>query len=123
MAMLLFAAGVVVGSVTTDSDGTNLVKDAITTPFGSENNTTGSDTSSTAAADNGSAVAFTISIADLPETQKAFLRTMGVTGDTIPVTNEMLACAEASVSAERINEIKNGAVPTVTEGVKLAGCY
>ncbi len=117
LALIIFALGVVVGNVTAGTSGS--VAKNVQTAINKE---TTADSSGSATA-NGSAVAFTISIANLPDTQKAFLRTMGITGDTIPVTNSMLACAEASVGSERMTAIKNGETPSAGEGVKLAGCY
>ena len=120
LTLLVFTSGIIVGNLTAGRDGLDLR--AITTQTeNKDNGTLGATPGATTQA--GAAVAFTISIANLPDAQKALLRTMGITGDTIPITNDMLVCAEAAVGNERITEIKNGVVPSMSEGLKLAGCY
>lgn len=118
MALIIFALGVVVGNIMAGRSGT--VTANMQSAVGQEKTTKNTDNSPT---ENGSAVAFTISIANLPDSQKAFLRTMGITGDSIPVTNTMFACAQANVGSDRMTAIKNGETPSVGEGVKLAACY
>lgn len=73
--------------------------------------------------ENGDAVAFSINVESIPDSQRAFLQTMGITGNEIVVTNTMLACAEAEIGVERMIEIRDGATPSMSEGFKLAGCY
>jgi hypothetical protein len=73
--------------------------------------------------ENGDDVAFVIDVSSIPETQRAFLTTMGIEGNEIVVTKTMLACAEASIGVERMAEIQYGATPSMSEGLKLAGCY
>lgn len=68
-------------------------------------------------------VAFTINLENVPEAQRAFLRTFGINGNTLTVSNAMFACAEASLGAARIAEIRNGAVPSAVEGAQLMACY
>ncbi len=68
-------------------------------------------------------VAFTINIENIPEAQRTFLRTMGIDGNEIVVTNQMLACAEAKLGSARMTEIQNGATPSMSEGVSLMACY
>jgi uncharacterized protein YaaQ len=84
---------------------------------------TESDTVSVPAVNNGDAVAFTLDVSKIPESQRAFLRTMGIEGNQITVTNTMLACAEAEIGVARMSEIQYGATPSLSEGLKLAGCY
>ena len=128
VALLIFAGGVVVGAMNAGSANsliTNVMR--ATKPVVKENidtdNPVQTKAAQAAASGNGSAVAFTLNLANLPDTQKAFLRTMGIAGDALPVTNNMLVCAEAAVGSDRMLAIKNGATPTMGEGLKLAGCY
>jgi hypothetical protein len=64
-----------------------------------------------------------VETADLSEGQRRLLAAFGVDADTVTITPAMIACAEAKLGAPRIEEIKNGATPTVTEGASLVACY
>jgi len=68
-------------------------------------------------------VAFTIDVAKLLEAQQVTLKTMGMNDTKIEVTNAMVTCAEADMSASRVAEIKGGASVTASEGIKLVSCY
>jgi len=60
---------------------------------------------------------------NLTEGQIKLMHSMGIDPNEITVTAEMVACAEAKLGASRIEEIKNGATPSFTEGVSLVACY
>lgn len=64
-----------------------------------------------------------IQAASLSEGQKKLLNALGIDADSVTVTPEMVACAEASLGSARIDEIINGATPSFAEGLKLAACY
>lgn len=64
-----------------------------------------------------------IDASQLTDGQKKMLAAMGIDPNTIVITQEMIACAEASLGPARVEEIKNGASPSFSEGVKLAACY
>jgi hypothetical protein len=51
------------------------------------------------------------------------LEAMGIDADSVNITPEMVACAEAKLGAARIEEIKNGATPSFSEGASLVACY
>ncbi len=80
------------------------------------------DTSEMAGGNSGE-VAFTIRLDSLSEAQQAMVRGMGIDSNEIQVTYGMVACAEAEIGAARVEEIRNGAAPSMTEGMKLMGCY
>lgn len=65
----------------------------------------------------------TISANNLTDGQRKMLTAMGIDADKITITAEMIACAEAKVGATRVEEIKNGATPSFSEGVSLMACY
>lgn len=65
----------------------------------------------------------TIQASSLSDGQKKLLSALGIDADSITVTQEMVACAEASLGPARIAEITDGATPSFTEGLKLASCY
>lgn len=67
--------------------------------------------------------AATVDTANLTEGQRSMLGALGIDADTVTITPEMVACAEASLGTARIEEIKNGATPNVIEGGKLMACY
>jgi hypothetical protein len=65
----------------------------------------------------------TVNTSSLTESQKGMLKALGIDADSITITPEMVTCAEAKLGAARIEEIKNGATPSFSEGAALIGCY
>lgn len=65
----------------------------------------------------------TIDTSSLSDSQRQMLATMGVNSETITLTPAMVACAEAEVGVGRLEEIKDGATPSFSEGFKLFSCY
>ena len=127
-ALVIFVCGYSLGYLSHDRAGT-ILKSAGTEMSDTANSVgdtiMGSNQSNTPATEveNGEAVAFVIDVSSIPDSQRAFLATMGIEGNEIAVTNTMLACAEASIGKERMGEIQYGATPSMSEGLKLAGCY
>lgn len=64
----------------------------------------------------------TISTAALSDTQRALLSKLGISGETIVITPQMIACAEGKLGEQRIDEIVAGAEPTPIELVQVAPC-
>jgi hypothetical protein len=65
----------------------------------------------------------TVSTTNLSDGQRQLIETLGIDANSISITPEMIACAEAKLGAARVEEIKNGATPSFSEGVSLAACY
>lgn len=65
----------------------------------------------------------TVNAANLTDGQRKMLQALGVDTNNITITAEMVACAEAKLGAARIEEIKNGATPSFSEGASLVACY
>ncbi len=65
----------------------------------------------------------TIQTSELPPTQQKILEGFGYEGDTVTITPVMYACAEKSLTKERINEILEGSAPTPFESVSLLPCF
>jgi len=65
----------------------------------------------------------TINTNNLTDGQTKMLESMGIDADNITITAEMVACAEAKLGSARVEEIKNGATPSFTEGASLMACY
>ena len=61
--------------------------------------------------------------AEMTDAQRNMLKSFGLDPDTITITPSMVACAEAKVGAARVEEIRNGATPSIMEGASLLGCY
>lgn len=123
--IVAFTAGVLVGNLTAGEDTVaTRVADSVENGLdtASQAMNSGGEANSYNVPD-GDAVAFTLSIDSLSESQKSMLRTMGVDANEIQVTNNMMACAEAEIGGARINEIRNGATPSMGEGIALMGCY
>ena len=55
--------------------------------------------------------------------QRQLIEALGIDANSITITAEMVACAEAKLGSARVEEIKNGATPSFGEGVTLAACY
>ncbi len=89
-------------------------------------NTTITNTTSTTTVNsttNADDVAFTVPVGSLSSEQQAMLKTAGVTGTEIEITNGMKTCAEQSIGAGRTAEIAGGAKPSLVESGKLIVCY
>lgn len=118
LAVLIFVCGLIAGylfapvsdSVRSDTINTSDVLGSMTDDEANDNG-------------DGSGVAFTINIEELSESQQVLVRSMGVDGNEIVVTNVMYSCAVAKVGENRLIEIKNGATPAFSEGASLMACY
>jgi len=55
--------------------------------------------------------------------QRQLMERLGIDADSVNITPEMVACAEAKLGTTRVEEIKNGDTPSFTEGLSLASCY
>lgn len=60
---------------------------------------------------------------DLSDDQRRLMTALGIDVDEVTITPEMIVCAEAKLGAQRIEAIKEGATPTVAEGLDLVACY
>lgn len=112
--VVVFGAGFLVGRMTAPQ-GTVL---------------TGSNSDSTNVADQSAATAeavaegdTTIDSSNMTEGQRKLMSALGLDPNNITITPEMIACAEAKLGASRVEEIKNGATPSFTEGASLVACY
>ncbi len=110
----VFAVGFLVGrmtanngAVTPSNKSTTMNSTSTQTNINSNTTTTPSNTSSF--------------ITNMSADQKKMLGALGI--DVNKVTPSMIACAETSLGASRTEEIKNGATPSFSEGVKLIACY
>jgi hypothetical protein len=65
----------------------------------------------------------TVTPSNLTEGQIKLMKALGIDPTKVTITPTMVLCAETSLGAARVEEIKNGATPSMTEGVKLVACY
>jgi len=79
------------------------------------------DSNTTATQANGTGT--TINTSNLTDGQRKMLEALGIDANSVTITPEMVACAEAKLGAARIEEIKNGATPSFSEGASLMACY
>ncbi len=119
--LLVFVAGFILGRIT-EGDGVGSlnrleIEGNTTTDQNGQGAAQNADTSTET---NG---ATTVNTSSLTEGQRKMIQAMGIDPDTITITPEMIACAEAKLGAARIEEIKNGATPSFTEGATLMVCY
>lgn len=65
-----------------------------------------------------------IPLRDLPmsDSQKSIIETMGVDVDTYVITPEAIDCVREKLGADRVDEIVNGAAPSVWESAKIVPC-
>lgn len=88
-------------------------------PFSGGNSSTTGANDASGSSENGTKV----NASRLTAGQIKLLAAFGIDPNSVTITPTMIACAEASLGSARVEEIKNGATPSVTEGVKLAACY
>jgi hypothetical protein len=116
--VLLFVAfliGFGLGRMTADVSVNEVRSGAVMDEFSTQNNTDqATQTSGTGTQVNANS---------LSDSQKQMLQSFGIDPNTITITAEMVACAEAKLGAARIEEIKNGATPSFSEGASLVACY
>lgn len=65
----------------------------------------------------------TIDSSSMTDDQRILISALGLDPNNVTVTAEMITCAEAELGAARVEEIKNGATPSFTEGASLVACY
>ena len=125
LAIATFALGYVLGSFNGEPSDLAEVRDSIQSGAQEAADAIGGNDTNTSemAGGNSGEVAFTIRLDSLSEAQQAMVRTMGIDSNEIQVTYGMVACAEAEIGAARVEEIRNGASPSMAEGMKLMGCY
>ena len=110
----VFAVGFLIGRITANSP-TDTPNNQTSTMNGT--NTQAKSTSTTTTTPT---TASSIS-ANMSADQIKMLQALGI--DVNKVTPAMIACAETSLGSSRTEEIKNGATPSFSEGVKLVACY
>jgi hypothetical protein len=110
-------SGEVIKSLSSDGSIDLTTPNNIRTEQSADDNT--NSPASTASENKG----FVIKIDNLPEAQKVALRGLGVSGPELVVTEEIIVCAETEIGAPRLYEIRNGATPSISEGLKLISCY
>ena len=71
----------------------------------------------------GGEIVLEVDLTTLTETQRSGLRAIGITEDTFVITSETLACAEQKLGQDRLDEIKEGDMPTFGETLLLIKCY
>lgn len=81
------------------------------------------DKNGDSAYESGNEQAATVSTSQLSAGQRQLLESLGIDADEVTVTPEMVTCAEAKLGVSRVEEIKNGATPSFTEGAQLLACY
>lgn len=121
--LLTFIVGFYFGRVTDTNVNpfTSSVEEKTAEQKGDMNEQTGAQTNEQSTEQQESATP--ISPNALTDGQRKMLEAMGIDPNTVTVTPQMVACAEAKLGPARIEEIKNGATPSFTEGVSLVACY
>jgi hypothetical protein len=127
LSILTLIIGFLAGMLATNPDDPSAVLSQMTEPVEengeSSDESSGSSSSEESVDTSGSRVAFTIQVDKLGESQRNMLKTMGIEGEEIEITYDMLACAEAGIGSDRVEAIKNGGTPSVMEGAQLLACY
>lgn len=114
--VIVFALGFVLGKMNVATPADSMIESAKETYI---------DTTTKSPEANGStqAAPTPVSTDSLTDAQKKMLESFGVDTNAITVTATMVACAEAKLGKERIEQIKNGATPSMLEGASLMACY
>jgi len=112
---VVFGIGLMVGKFSASSD-INIVNDVPKTSTTNTSNPPEPTATATSAAT-------TIDSSSLTEGQIKLMKALGIDPATVTITPTMVACAETSLGTARVEEIKNGATPSLIEGGKLVACY
>jgi hypothetical protein len=59
----------------------------------------------------------------LPPAQQSALKTLGLEGDTVTLTAEMITCAKEALGEKRSADVLAGSAPTPLEALKLLPCF
>lgn len=120
LVVLVFATGFIIGRFS--SFGSSVVSQI---PQASETKTTSGTKAEDVNEETKDTGSENVSIqaSNLTEGQKKLLSALGIDPSSITVTPAMIACAETSLGATRVEEITGGATPSFSEGLKLAACY
>lgn len=113
-------------NMTTDSEGASTPVDEETTapvPSAAASTVTNESTPATQPAASPGDTAFTIDTSSLSSAQRSVLSTLGIDESVITVTNEMFTCAAGKLGSARLEEIKNGSLPSLGESFSLFSCY
>lgn len=115
--ILVFVAGFGLGRM---SDGipADIIRDSQV-----DANVTPNESDSQASENTNTEGGATVDTNNLTDGQRNMIEAMGIDADSVTITPEMIACAEAKLGAARLEEIKNGATPSFTEGASLVACY
>lgn len=119
LVVVSLGVGFMIGYYTAENG--EVVKEVVTENGGQENNTSNTTAESQDVNQNNEGT--TISASALTPEQQQLLASLGIDANEINVTPEMIACAEAKLGVARIEEIKNGATPSFSEGFSLVACY
>jgi hypothetical protein len=93
-------------------------------PESPRSQTTTGTTSSTNPQDTvGTTTQRTTSTPGITDGQRRLLEAFGVDPNTATLTPQMIACAEARIGADRVNDIQQGDTPSMGEGATLMTCY
>lgn len=120
LCFFIFIAGFILGRLTA---GTGDMNDAFTNVSESVGIPSNQDTNNSGDTNANVEGGTTIPANSLTDGQRKLIQALGVDPDSITITPEMVACAEAKLGAARITEIQNGATPSMGEGLSLAACY
>lgn len=118
--VLIFVAGYALGYFTAPSASSNGVTSVTSSSAGES---TSADSDVTTPQPSEISEPTTIDSSQMTDGQKALLRTMGLDPESITITPEMVACAEAEIGADRVAAIQNGDTPGPIEGAKMLACY
>lgn len=115
--LVVFIAGFGLGRLSDGASTAEMVRNT-------QNSLSGQQEDTTTTGDNPAAAeGTTVNTNNLSDGQKAMLQAMGIDPNNFTITAEMVACAEAKLGAPRVEEIKNGATPSFSEGATLMACY
>ena len=119
--LVTFIGGFVVGRMNIPTPF-NAVVDSVTPSITTEK-TNEVQSESSATKDTPSSAAHIDIAAKLTDSQRKMLESFGLDPDSIVITPAVIACAEAKLGKTRMDEITNGATPSLLEGASLVACY
>jgi len=121
--VLVFIGGFALGYMVAPSGTSDTESGMMDGVFNSEADPSGSDAAAQSSDNTIPEEGTTLDASAMTDGQRQLLESLGVDADSITLTPEMVACAEAKLGNERMTAIQSGDTPSFFEGTKLMACY
>ena len=121
--VFVFIGGFFLGQITASQDTDGTSQDGMMEGVFDGSDTSASEDSDGSVSQTVPEEGTTLDTSAMTDGQRKLLESLGVDANSITITPEVIACAEASLGNERVAAIQNGDTPSFLEGTKLMACY